>query len=82
MSAAWRRTTWPWRLRIALRDRDTIAALRQLRSIDPTHGDCPACGKHLASSVAADLHPPPPVRRHQHLDHLGHTTHGRATKGR
>jgi len=44
----WRRTTWPWRLRIALRDRDLIAALRQLRNIDPTHGDCPVCGRHLA----------------------------------
>lgn len=44
----WRRTTWPWRLRIALRDRDLIAGLRLLLSIDPTHGDCPTCGRYLA----------------------------------
>lgn len=44
----WRRATWPCRLRIALRDRDLIAGPRLLRSIDPTRGDCPTCGRHLA----------------------------------
>jgi len=51
----WRHLTWPWRLRIALRDRDLIAGLRKLRSIDPTHGDCPVCGKHLTLNADGRL---------------------------
>ena len=44
----WRRTTWPWRLRLALRDRDVIAGLLKLRSIDPHRGECSVCGEEHA----------------------------------
>ena len=52
---AWRHLMWRHRLRIALRDRDLIAGLRKLRSIDPTHGDCPTCGRHLALNADGRL---------------------------